>query len=409
MSEDERYMALALELAEMGRGQTSPNPVVGALVVNAGRIVGQGAHLYAGGPHAEVYALQMAGEAAKGATVYVTLEPCSHFGRTPPCAEALIAAGVRRVVVGCVDPNPEVAGRGIARLRAAGIDVVVGVLEARARRQNEAFFTWVTKRRPWVIWKCAATLDGRIATAAGDSFYVTGPKARAQVQALRRQVAAVAVGIETALADDPRLTVRPAAMGADAGEAERGSGHAGEDAVRTAPAASVRQPVRVVFDSSLRLPPSARMLQEPGRTVVICRAMSEAAAEDGGATEAAGGAGGNPQASRAAALARAGAEVIPVPAGPDGHVDLHAALRALADIGIDSVLVEGGGRLAGALLRAQLIDQVVYYVAPKLLGGGRPALAGEEPARMADAVALCDVSVEVVGQDVRITGYPVYP
>ncbi|MCL6452882.1 MAG: bifunctional diaminohydroxyphosphoribosylaminopyrimidine deaminase/5-amino-6-(5-phosphoribosylamino)uracil reductase RibD [Alicyclobacillus sp.] len=358
-------MQLALQLAELGRGQTSPNPVVGALLVRDGRIVGQGAHLRAGEAHAEVHALRMAGEAARGATAYVTLEPCSHFGRTPPCADALIAAGIRRVVVAAADVNPAVGGRGIERLRAAGVEVRTGVCEAQALRQNEAFRTWVLHHRPFVVWKCAATLDGRIAADSGHSQYVTGAVARASVQDLRRTVDAIAVGAETAIADDPRLTVRRH------GEAE-----------------TAHQPLRVVFDARLRLPAHLQMLREPGRTLVYTTA--EAAAED------------------EARLRAVGAEVVRVATDIDGRVSVRAALADLAERGVCNLLLEGGSHLATAFWQAQLVDKVVYYVAPKLLGSGVPALRGPATDHMQQAIPLAEVTWAACGEDLRVEGYPVY-
>ncbi|WP_139234538.1 bifunctional diaminohydroxyphosphoribosylaminopyrimidine deaminase/5-amino-6-(5-phosphoribosylamino)uracil reductase RibD [Alicyclobacillus macrosporangiidus] len=368
VTEDERYMQLAIQVAELGRGQTSPNPLVGAVIVRDGEVVGQGAHLKAGGPHAEVHALRMAGERARGATAYVTLEPCNHHGRTPPCTEALLAAGVRRVVVAVEDPDPRVQGSGIRRLRAADVEVTVGVLADAARRQNEAFLHAARLRRPFVVLKLASTLDGRIAAATGHSQWVTGPAAREQVQALRRRYSAVAVGIGTALADDPRLTVRPAGV----------------------PAEAVRQPLRVVFDSRLRLSPDAAMLREPGKTVIYTTQAGLASVE-----------------GRDEALA-ARAEVVAVAADAEGRVDPAAALADLFTRGIDSVLVEGGGALAGGLLGRRLVDKVVWFAAPKILGGGIPAVGGLAPAHMGEAVTLADVEVSAAGADLVITGYPRY-
>jgi diaminohydroxyphosphoribosylaminopyrimidine deaminase/5-amino-6-(5-phosphoribosylamino)uracil reductase len=367
---DEEFMAMALKLAEYGRGQTSPNPIVGAVIVNQGEIVGYGSHLKAGTPHAEIHALNMAGERAKGGTIYVTLEPCSHFGRTPPCADALIQAGVKRVVVGCLDPNPKVSGQGVQKLRDAGIEVDVGVLEMLACRQNEAFFHWVTKRRPFVVWKCASTLDGYIATSASHSFYVTGEEARRDVQRLRREIPAIAVGIHTVLADDPRLTVR-----------------------LVDPESEVnRQPLRVVFDSRFRLPPHAKLLSQPGKTVVFTtREVSQADVE-----------------SFQPYLNRGALEIIRVDADERGRASLLHALGHLADMGIHSLLVEGGRTLVSELFKAQLVDKVVYYISPKLLGGGIPALDGLGKRLMSEAVVLKDVRMTQIGEDIRIDGYPSY-
>jgi diaminohydroxyphosphoribosylaminopyrimidine deaminase/5-amino-6-(5-phosphoribosylamino)uracil reductase len=369
---DEYWMKAAIRIAELGRGQTSPNPLVGALVVRDCEIVGQGVHLRAGTPHAEVHALRMAGEQAKGATVYVTLEPCSHFGRTPPCCDALIAAGVKRVVAAMADPNPAVSGQGFAKLRAAGIEVTVGVCADEAARQNEEYLHWRRTGRPFVIWKVAATLDGYIATRTGHSQYVTGEAARAEVHELRRQVSAIGVGVGTVLLDNPRLTVRTAPDGD----------------VR-----DIRQPLRVIFDSHLRTPARARLLGEPGATVIYC---TESEYEQ--CTE-----------ERTALEQLPNVHVVPVAAAADGRVSLRAALEDLARRGFTSLLVEGGSGIATALLSDRLVDKVVYYLSPKLLGNGLPALSGPTPDTMDDGIALRDVSWTPVGTDLRVEGYPVYP
>ncbi|MDQ0189701.1 bifunctional diaminohydroxyphosphoribosylaminopyrimidine deaminase/5-amino-6-(5-phosphoribosylamino)uracil reductase RibD [Alicyclobacillus cycloheptanicus] len=363
MSEAERLMQIALRLAELGRGQTSPNPMVGAVIVQHGEIVGQGAHLKAGGPHAEVHALRMAGDRAKGATVYVTLEPCAHVGRTPPCADALIEAGVAEVVVACTDPNPEVSGAGIRRLQQAGIRVTVGVLEKQAQALNEAYFHWRATGRPFVVWKCAATLDGYIATHQGDSRYVTSPEARQSVHQLRQEHPAIAVGVGTLLADNPQLTIRLQGRPLNAW-----------------------QPLRVVFDSNLRSRPDAEVFQGPGKTLIYTSV-----------SDVKGG--------RAAQLQARGAEIQVVEADLHGRVLLPAALNDLGQRGLTSVLVEAGPTVAGALLRDRLVDKVVYYIAPKLLGGGMTAVQGRDPERMSEALRLTRVSVSQIGPDLRVEGY----
>lgn len=362
-------MQIALTLAELGRGQTSPNPMVGAVLVKDGEVVGQGAHLKAGLAHAEVHALRMAGENAKGATAYVTLEPCSHYGRTPPCADALIEAGVRRVVIAMEDPDVRVQGQGVMKLRQAGIEVATGVLATEAAHLNEEYVTLKEKERPFVTWKCAATLDGYIATANGHSSFVTGPEARRTVHEMRRRVSAIAVGIQTVLSDNPRLTVR-----------------LGEDAESNLP-----HPVRVVFDSRLRMPLEAAMLKEPGQTLIYTTKATVRHSADA-----------------IIALQERGAEVIGVEADATGRVQLAAALADLARRGYQGVIVEGGATIAGALLQEQLVDKVVYYIAPKLLGGGLPALSGHAPDRMDAAIALHSVVWTQVGDDLRVEGYPVY-
>ncbi|KPV42173.1 bifunctional diaminohydroxyphosphoribosylaminopyrimidine deaminase/5-amino-6-(5-phosphoribosylamino)uracil reductase RibD [Alicyclobacillus ferrooxydans] len=387
MTEDERYMKLALQLAELGRGQTSPNPLVGAVIVKDGVIIGQGAHLKAGGPHAEVHALRMAGEAARDSTIYVTLEPCSHHGRTPPCADAIVEAGIQRVVYAAQDPNPAVSGQGAARLREAGVEVVQGVLASEAHKQNEAFWVWVTEERPFVVWKCAATLDGYIAADSGHSTYVTSDEARASVQRLRRDVAAIAVGVKTVIEDNPRLTVRGPSLAAEAmltGVVNKASF---ADLETTQ---GYRQPVRVVFDSKLRTPITSALLGEAGKTLIYTTHYGY----DSAGTEYVSG------------LTRAGAVVIPVMADEADHVYLPEALRDMAKQGISSLLVEGGSTLVASFLEERLVDKVLYYLAPKFLRSGIRATKGRRTERMLDALNLDKVSYEQVGPDILVTGYP---
>ncbi|WP_053376711.1 bifunctional diaminohydroxyphosphoribosylaminopyrimidine deaminase/5-amino-6-(5-phosphoribosylamino)uracil reductase RibD [Paenibacillus sp. FJAT-27812] len=360
---DEYYMGLALDMASKASGQTGINPVVGCVVVKDGRIIGIGTHLKRGTGHAEVHALQMAGDEAEGATVYVTLEPCSHFGKTPPCCERIIAAKAARVVVACGDPNPEVSGRGIARLREEGIDVTVGVLAERSELMNEKFNKFITTRQPFVTLKTASTLDGKIASRTGDSRWVTGSAAREQVHTLRHQHEAIMVGIGTVLADDPLLNTRASVPAID--------------------------PVRIIVDSKLRLPLDARVVTDRSiRTIVLT--SGEASAEQRVALEA------------------AGVEV--VVCGADAKVDLSAAMKKLGELEIGSILLEGGGQLNGAMLEAGLIDKIVLYYAAKIIGGtdapGTFTFAGFE--KMADAIQLERVSVEMAGEDICVSGYPVY-
>jgi diaminohydroxyphosphoribosylaminopyrimidine deaminase/5-amino-6-(5-phosphoribosylamino)uracil reductase len=340
--DDERWMRRALDLAQRGLGETNPNPLVGCVIVKAGRVVGEGWHRRAGGAHAEVYALRQAGTAARGGTAYVTLEPCSHQGRTPPCAPELARAGLRRVVVAMRDPNPHVDGRGLAALRRAGIAVTTGVLGDAAALLNERFVMAARLSRPFVLLKAAMTLDGRIATAAGESKWITTAAQRKSARALRRLHDGVAVGIGTVLADDPRLLPEPA----------------------------VRRPFhRVVFDSRLRVPVESRLVRSARRAPVWIVTTGDARGR--------------------AALERRGVRVLAGPAR-DGRVDLDWALAALRDAGLWSLMVEGGSELLGALLAARLFDQVALFRAPLLLGGrgSRPAFGGPDPARLADAVAL---------------------
>lgn len=351
---DSQWMARALQLAAQGLSTTSPNPRVGCVLVKGDEVVGEGWHVRAGEPHAEVHALRAAGDRTRGATAYVTLEPCSHHGRTPPCADALIAAGVARVVCAMQDPNPQVAGQGIARLRAAGIAVESGLMEAAARELNVGFVSRMTRGTPWVRSKIAASLDGRTALANGVSQWITGAAARQDVQQLRARSCAVLTGIGTVLADDPQLNVR---------------------------IATERQPLRVVLDSTLRMPPAARMLQS-GK-VLVCTASRDA--------------------DKRAALERQGVEVLLL-ANASGRVDLQAVLRELARRGINEVLVEAGRKLNGALLQAGLVDELVLYLAPQLLGDAARGMADlGELLRLEQRVALAWSDVRRVGEDLRIT------
>ncbi len=352
-------MGRALRLAEQGIGRTSPNPMVGAVLVKDERVVGDGAHLRAGGPHAEAVALEMAGASARGATLYVTLEPCAHFGRTPPCADALVRAGVARVVAACSDPYREVAGRGLARLRAAGVAVRVGVREAEARGLNRAFLCAVTEGRPHVTLKAAMTLDGRIAAADGASRWITGEAARLEAHRLRFAADALLVGIGTVLADDPRLTVRHAGL-------------------------PPKEPLRVVADSRLRIPPEARIFRagDPARVVVACVAPAPA--------------------GPAAALRARGARVLELP-GDGGRVDLRALLAALRALDVIAVLAEGGAELGGALAEASLVDRVAFFVAPRLLGGrDAPGALGGRGRALKQSLALGDLVTRRLGDDLLI-------
>ncbi|MGS2617058.1 bifunctional diaminohydroxyphosphoribosylaminopyrimidine deaminase/5-amino-6-(5-phosphoribosylamino)uracil reductase RibD [Micromonospora sp. LZ34] len=339
-------MRRAIELAARGLGTTSPNPVVGCVLLDAGgEVVGEGFHAYAGGPHAEIVALAQAGERARGGTAVVTLEPCDHTGRTGPCSTALVQAGVARVVIAVPDPNP-VASGGAATLRAAGIQVDLGVRTAEAEAGNIAWLTSMRRGWPYVIWKYAATLDGRSAAADGTSMWITSEAARIDVHALRSTVDAVLVGVGTVLADDPRLTARNLRDGTLA----------------------IRQPLRVVVDSAGRTPADARVRDGAARTWI-------ATADEVGA-------------------------------GPDGRVDLPALLAALHVRGVRAVLLEGGPQLAGAFLAAGLVDKIVGYVAPRLLGAGPTALVDAGVTTIAEAIDLEFIDVTQIGPDLRITALP---
>ncbi len=349
---DERFMRRALALARRGLGRTSPNPCVGAVVVRGDKIVGEGWHRRAGEDHAEVLALARAGRARQGAptsTLYVTLEPCCTWGRTPPCTEAIIRAGIRRVVVGTVDPNPKHRGRGLAKLRQAGIRVTTGVLAEEARRLNAAFNKWITSGLPLVTAKVAVSLDGKMATRTGDSRWITDAAARREGHRLRAQADAVMVSAGTVLRDDPALTLRYGVTG--------------------------RQPWRVVVDARGRSPREARLFTDRWRqrTVVVTTRQSSAAWRQ--------------------ALALRGVQVLVV-AGEGGHVKLRALLVALGQMEMTSVLVEGGGDFLGALLDERLVDRVAFFYAPKIIGGraAAPAVAGRGVARVSEAVQVKNIA-----------------
>jgi diaminohydroxyphosphoribosylaminopyrimidine deaminase / 5-amino-6-(5-phosphoribosylamino)uracil reductase len=355
--DDYRHMAQAIRLARQGLYSTDPNPRVGCVLVKAGRIVGMGWHQRAGEPHAEIHALTEARERAQGATCYVSLEPCCHYGRTPPCTKDLIEAGIMRVIVAMTDPNPAVNAQGLATLSKAGILVESGLLEDQARLLNPGFIKRMQTGLPYVRGKIAMSLDGRTAMASGESQWITSFESRQDVQRLRAQSSAIMTGIGTVLADDPALTVR------EAGLATHG-----------------REPMRVVLDSQLRLPQGARILKQPGQTLVLTRA------EDS---------------SKRASLT--GAEIVELPS-TQGRVDLRLALQYLAGKQVNEVLLEAGPILTGALLQAELVDELVIYMAPKLLGSngrGIADLPGLE--RLADHLALTITEVRKLGVDVRIT------
>lgn len=360
---DLRFMARALELASRGRYSTHPNPRVGCVIVRDGQIVGEGWHQRAGEAHAEVLALAAAGQQARGATAYVTLEPCCHHGRTPPCTDALVAAGVARVVAAMQDPNPRVDGGGLQRLRAAGIETGPGVMQAEAQALNRGFVSRMTRGRPWVRVKLAMSLDGRIAAANGESRWITGEVAREDVHRLRAEAGAVLTGIGTVLADDPSLNVRlPGDWPA---------------------------PVRIVLDTQLRTPELARMLGLPGRTLVLT-------AENEGSISW-------------KALARAGAELHRLPVAPGG-LDLPAALALLGRLQVNELLVEAGPTLAGALLQAGLADEVIVYLAPCLLGDrarGLVQLPGVQG--LAQRLGLRIEDIRPLGDDWRIMARPARP
>lgn len=358
MIEHEKYMRLALENARATEGQTAPNPQVGAVLVKDGRIIGVGAHLKPGEPHAEIHALRMAGEKAKGATAYVTLEPCSHHGRTGPCAEALVQAGVKRVVVAALDPNPLVSGRGISLLEQAGIEVIQGICEQEAIRMNEVFNKYIVAKRPFVTLKAASTLDGKIATHTGSSKWITSEAARQDVHQLRHINQAILVGVQTVIADDPQLNTR-----LDGG----------------------RSPIRIVLDSRLRIPDQARMLHDGGAPVYIF-------------------AGAQANRARKQQLEAWGAKVFLT---QGERTDLAEVLDVLGSLEISSLLVEGGGEVHASFINQGLADKLVLYIAPKLVGGvAAPGfIGGVGVSLMGEAIVLRDMRVEMVGPDLKLEGY----
>lgn len=387
MTLDEQYMQEALDLAQTARRAVRPNPMVGAILVKDGQILARGYHKGLGLPHAEIDALrQVTKEEAEGSTLYVTLEPCCHQGRTPPCTKAIQAAKIKKVVVAMEDPNPKVAGKGLAILREAGVEVVCGILEAEARKVNEIFIHYISQGLPYVVAKYAMTADGKIATYTGDSQWITGEEARANVHQVRADLAGIMVGINTVLRDDPLLTARlPQAV----------------------------QPVRIICDSHLRLPLTSQLAQTARtyRTLVAYAPAANIPASAGGSSQAQGG----PQAlggsqtqgdiqaleTKAQALEDLGVELLPVPTRDGEYLDLRALLKALAAREIDSLLVEGGGTLHASLFEEQLVDKVLVYIGGKLVGGKEAPtpLEGVGVAKMADAQPLTLEEVKFWGSD----------
>lgn len=365
--DDHRHMARALQLARLGRYTTDPNPRVGCVLVREGQVVGEGFHRRAGEPHAERVAIADAGGKAAGATAYVTLEPCCHQGKTPPCTEGLLEAGVARVIAAMRDPNPLVAGKGLQQLADAGLEVACGLLEADARALNPGFIKRMSEQRPFVRLKLAMSLDGRTAMASGESQWITGEAARADVQKLRAGSSAIVTGIGTLLADDPSMNVRLSAAELP--------GVQGEE--------FVLQPLRVVLDSRVRTPVTARMLKLPGQTLVC---VDESARQ-----------------GQLDALLAVGAEVLRLPRG-GGGLDLQALLAALAGRQVNEVLFECGAALAGAAMQAGIVDEMLVYLAPHLMGDkalGLVQLPGAE--RMADRIDLRLTDVRRIGEDLRLT------
>lgn len=361
---DERYMERALELAELGSGFVNPNPLVGAVIVKDNRIIGEGYHQLFGGPHAEINALRNAMEDVAGATMYVTLEPCSHYGKTPPCVEAIIENGIARVVIGMVDPNPIVAGNGVRILREKGIEVQTGMLEDRCRLQNEVFIKYITTGKPFCIFKSAMTLDGKISTYTGDSKWVSGEDSRRLVHRLRNRVSAILVGVGTVMADNPMLTTRL--------DDER-----------------VKNPVRVIVDTRGRIPMESNIVETAGdvRTILATTHLAHEDIID--------------------ELRGKGLEIILAPE-KDGKVDIAYLVQKLGEMGIDSILIEGGGAIGYSFLEEGLIDKVLFFIAPKLVGGtdSKSPLGGRGIQLMKDAIMIENLKTVTIGGDILVEGYP---
>ena len=356
---DEIFMREALRIARHAEGRTSPNPLVGAVVVRDGKIIAEGWHRQAGTPHAEIHALNMAGELAAGATLYVTLEPCSHFGRTPPCTRAIVEAGIKKVVAAMSDPNPLVAGRGFEILRSAGVEVEVGILEAEARALNEIFIKWVTKNLPFVTIKFACSLDGKIATVGGESKWISGEASRKFTHHLRDINDAILVGVGTVLKDNPSLTTR---------------------------LVEGKNPVRIIVDSNARTPPGSTVVTDKSARTIIA-VTSNAPSE------------------KISALKNLGVEIIF--AGDGERVDLKILMSELARREITSVLVEGGGTIHFSMLKEKLVDKIFAFVAPKILGGKNSltAVAGAGFEKLSDAVELKNFTAQKLGEDFLLSGY----
>ncbi|MGJ9385475.1 bifunctional diaminohydroxyphosphoribosylaminopyrimidine deaminase/5-amino-6-(5-phosphoribosylamino)uracil reductase RibD [Salipaludibacillus sp. CF4.18] len=362
MTSHEFYMDLAIQNAKAMKGQTDPNPLVGSVVVNENRVVGIGTHLKAGEPHAEIHALRMAGEKARGGTIYVTLEPCSHHGRTGPCAVAIREAGLKRVVIATLDPNPVVSGNGVKILEDAGIEVIVGVLEEESRRMNEVFNKFIVQKKPFITLKTGMTLDGKIATYSLDSKWITSKEARYDVHQLRNENLAILVGVNTVIHDDPELTAR----------IQNG-----------------RNPIRIILDSNLRIPLDSKVIVDKLAETWLFTSK-------------------NVDLEKEKKLLSNGIKVVRTNGAK--QVDIKEVVEILGGNHISSVLIEGGGTINASFLENRMIDKVVLYFAPKLIGGkDAPSfLEGSGIDKMRDAVELMDTDIMKVGKDFRLTGYPIY-
>ncbi|MGG0175566.1 bifunctional diaminohydroxyphosphoribosylaminopyrimidine deaminase/5-amino-6-(5-phosphoribosylamino)uracil reductase RibD [Gottfriedia acidiceleris] len=362
MSNHEFYMNLAIQNAMATKGQTAPNPLVGSVIVNDNRIVGIGAHLKAGEPHAEINALRMAGDKAEGGTIYVTLEPCSHHGRTGPCAEAIVRAGLKKVVVATLDPNPLVAGRGVKILQDAGIEVIIGVCEEQSIKMNEVFNKYIVKNIPFVVMKSASTLDGKIATHSSDSKWITSAEARNDVHQLRNEIGAILVGVNTVLKDNPELTTR---------------------------IPNGRNPVRVILDSTLKIPLESKVVTDQQAETWIFTSQKHSE-------------------QKRSELENLGVKVFVT--SDLNRVDLNEMLKVLGEHSISSLLVEGGGEVNASFMNQNLVDKVIVYLAPKLIGGKNAPtfLEGTGLDKMGQAIELEEIELTKIGPDYKFIGYPKY-
>ncbi|WP_080146939.1 bifunctional diaminohydroxyphosphoribosylaminopyrimidine deaminase/5-amino-6-(5-phosphoribosylamino)uracil reductase RibD [Marinilactibacillus piezotolerans] len=358
---DKKYMNIALVLAEKGKGFTAPNPLVGAVIIKNEKVIGQGYHQKAGGPHAEVHAINNVAESVEGATMYVTLEPCSHYGKTPPCVDLIIKKKIKRVVVAATDPNPLVSGRGLKKLKEAGIEVTTGVLEQESNHLNEVFNKYITTGFPFVVMKYAMTLDGKIATETGDSKWISSKAARNHAHLLRGYLTGIMVGIDTVLKDDPQLTCR---------------------------VPGYLNPTRIVLDSRLRIPEQANLLKDQDHAPTIILTTKKASSE------------------KTKILESRNIEVLTVPE-LDGRIDLKQAMNVLGERGIDSILLEGGGTLNGAALEAGIVDKVNLYVAPKLIAGEMAIspVRGQGVDNISETFNINKINYQSLGKDLLIEGY----
>ncbi|MDU6876621.1 bifunctional diaminohydroxyphosphoribosylaminopyrimidine deaminase/5-amino-6-(5-phosphoribosylamino)uracil reductase RibD [Clostridium tepidum] len=357
------YMKKALNLAEKGEGKVNPNPKVGAIVVKDNKIIGQGYHKYFGGPHAEVYALREAGENAEGATIYVTLEPCSHYGKTPPCTEAIIKAGISKAVIAMTDPNPLVEGNGVEFLKRNGIEVVTGIMEKESKKLNEVFIKYITKKEPFVVLKTASTLDGKIATKTGESKWITGEESRYRVHKIRNDLSGIMVGIETIIKDNPILTTR----------IEGG-----------------KIPKAIIVDSNLRIPLESKILKTFNERDIYIATTNK-----------------HKNSSKKNTLENLGAKVLEFEENEEGKVPLKKLIKYLGSEEIDSILLEGGGTLNFSALKEKIVDKVMCFIAPKIMGGqdSKNMIGGNGIESLQDIFKLKNLKVEKIGEDILVEGY----